>query len=110
MRTIASQSKNEQFFFSKKTGENRQLFAIPKPILIPTENRHLSKKMIPTDVKKSIPLGSTLSRNHIDCSNRNGRQIRKNGRNLQCTRNGTLLQSEHLFSFSKHLRSAGARS
>jgi hypothetical protein len=45
----------------KKKKQDRRLFSIPKPIPIPTENRHLSKKTIPipTDCQKSIPLGST---------------------------------------------------
>jgi hypothetical protein len=42
-----------------KTEKKRPLFSKPKPI--PTENRHLGKKpiLIPTDLKKSSPQGSS---------------------------------------------------
>jgi hypothetical protein len=50
--------------FSEKTKKNdkkRRLFSIPKPIPIPTENRHFSKKPIPipTDCQKLVPQGSS---------------------------------------------------
>jgi hypothetical protein len=43
----------------KITEKSRRLFSIPKPISIPTENRHLRKKPIPipTECQKSIPQG-----------------------------------------------------
>jgi hypothetical protein len=51
-------TKNEK---GEKTEKKRGPFQIPKPIPIPTENRHLCKKPNPnpTDCQKSSPQGSS---------------------------------------------------
>jgi hypothetical protein len=60
---VRQSKKIHAIFFWINQKKPRQLFSIPKPKPIPTENQHSSKKTIPipTDIKKSIPQGCTVS-------------------------------------------------
>jgi hypothetical protein len=48
---------SSQMFMPPTATKKTTTFSIPKPIPIPTKNRHLTKKPIPipTDCQKSIP-------------------------------------------------------